>query len=562
MLRFTFLLSLVFFQCVTLLSQDRLSGKSFTSRSEVLARNGMVATNHPLATQIALDILKQGGSAVDAAIAANAFLGLADPGMCGIGGDLFAIVWDAGSKKLYGLNGSGRSPKNQTMALLKQKGISELPPTGALSITVPGCVDGWFTLHKRFGKLPMDKLLSPTVKYAREGIPITQETSDFMEEHLRDMLKFDESGKHPSFEKFFMANGRFPRKGEIFKNEELASSLETIAQGGRDGYYKGRIAKAIASHIQKEGGFLTADDLATHTSQWVEPISTNYRGYDVWEMPPNSQGFAVLQMLNILEGYDIRSFGFGSARHIHYLVEAKKIAYQDLATYCGDPDFNKIPIDSLCSKRYADEKRKLIRPDKAGPVTRTVSSGNHTIYLTVADKDGNMVSFIQSNSGIFGSMEVPAGLGFVLQNRAAFKFDQGHINGYAPGKRPFHTIIPAFITKDGKPFVSFGLMGGSMQPQGHAQMILNIIDFGMNLQEAGDAPRISHRGGNDGTINNVGEVNLESGFSYESVRELLKFGHKVGYGYGVFGGYQAIMLKDGIYYGASDSRKDGQAAGY
>ena len=500
---------------------------------------------------------------MDAAIAANAFLGFADPGMNGIGGDLFAIVWDAETQQLYGLNASGKSPEKMTIEHLRtaqQNG--QTISIGPLSVTTPGCVDGWFELHERFGTLDMTTLLAPTIQYAKEGVPITQETADFLKMVEESILQAD----NPSFKKLFVRNNRFPRKGEIFKNPELASTLEIISKKGRDGFYKGKVAAQIAQHFKQRGGFLSEKDLATHESKWVDPVSINYRGYDVWEIPPNGQGIAALQILQILEGFDVSSMGFGTVDHIHHFIEAKKLAYEDLAKYYGDPDFGDIPVETLLSKDYAAERRKLITPDKAGEYPPGLQSGDHTIYLTTTDKEGNMVSFIQSLSALLGSREVPDGLGFPLQNRggSGFVLDEDHISGYAPGKRPFHTIIPAFVTKDGKPYISFGLMGGDMQPQGHAQMMVNIIDFGMNLQEAGDAPRIYHRGSNlwNSHVKGPGVTHLESGFSYDTISQLMDKGHDIRMRKGVYGGYQAIMIKDGVYYGASESRKDGQAAGY
>lgn len=545
-----------------LAAQDRLSGKSFATRSEVLARNGMVATNHPLATQVGLEILKKGGSAVDAAIAANALLGFADPGMNGIGGDLFAIVWDAKTQRLYGLNGSGRSSKSLSFEKLKQLSESGRPrTTGPLAVSTPGCVDGWFELNRRFGKLPMAELLRPTIDYAREGVPIPQEVADNFHNVEERVLASD----NPNFKKTFFLGNRFPRKGEIFKNPYLANSLELIAKQGRDAFYTGEIGQKIVAHLQSKGGFLSKEDLAEHVSEWIDPISVNYRGYDVWEMPPNGQGMAALQMLAILEGIDLGKMGFGTAAHIHHFLEAKKLAYEDMAVFYGDPMGNNIPIETLLSKDYADSRRKLIDLDKAGVYEQGLPSEGHTIYLTAADKDGNMVSLIQSNSALFGSYEVPEDLGFPLQNRAGgFVMTPGHVNVYAPAKRPFHTIIPAFVTKDGKPYISFGLMGGDMQTQGHVQIIMNLIDFGMNLQEAGDAPRVYHQGTRPqtGHIDDVGNTFVESGFSYEVLRDLMNKGHNIRMNTGIYGGYQAIMYKDGVYYGATESRKDGQAAGY
>lgn len=543
-------------------AQDRLSGKSFATRSEVLSTNGMAATNHPIATQIAIEILKKGGSAVDAAIAANAFLGFADPAMNGIGGDLFAIVWDSDTQKLFGLNASGKSPKELSSEQFKNEvdgGRSYF--TGTLSVTTPGCVDGWFALHQKFGNLKFEELLAPTITYARVGVPITSETADFFKRVEPNIAKSDNLNFK---EVFFTKDNRLPRKGEIFKNPDLANTLELIAGRGRDGFYKGKVAEAIETLMKERGGFLTQEDLAKNKPIWVDPVSINYRGYDIWELPPNGQGISALQILNILENFDMKNLSFGSAEHLHYFLEAKKLAYEDVAKYYGDPDFGDIPLEKLLSKDYARARSKLIDLDHAGVYEPGLDSGDHTIYLTVADKDGNMVSFIQSLAGVFGSKEVPKGCGFPLQNRGiGFVLEEGHINQYESGKRPFHTIIPAFVTKEGKPFLSFGLMGGDMQPQGHAQIIMNLIDFDMNLQEAGDAPRICHRGTYiHKRKETVGDTYLESGFPYETISKLMDMGHNIRMRKGIFGGYQAIMVKDGVYYGASESRKDGQAAGY
>ncbi|MCO6479700.1 MAG: gamma-glutamyltransferase [Phaeodactylibacter sp.] len=545
-------------------AQDRLSGKTFATRSEVLARNGMAATSHPLATQVALDILKKGGTAVDAAIAANAFLGFADPAMNGIGGDLFAIVWNAEEEKLYGLNGSGRSPRGLTPEYFTSWDIKSIPPSGPLPVTVPGCVDAWFELHSKFGKLPVKQLLQPAIDYAREGIPVAPEVADMMAYLERNLLPSYASGGDISFEDFpefckvYRKGGGFPVKGDIYANPDLAKTLEMIAEEGRAAFYEGDIAAAIAEYMRNNGGFLTEEDFAGHRSEWVEPVSTNYRGYDVWELPPNGQGISVLQMLNILEGYNLSEYGFGSVEHLHYFAEAKKLAYADRAKYYGDPAVGEVPVETLISKAYAARRRKLIKDEMTGSYGPGLEDGNHTIYLTVADREGNMVSLIQSNSWLFGSLVAPPGLGFALQNRGAgFTLEAGHVNVYAPAKRPFHTIIPAFITRNGEPYASFGLTGGGMQPQGHAQIVMNLIDFGMNLQEAGDAPRLRHE-----YIDGAEVIRAESGFDYEVVRELMKRGHTVAFGFERFGGYQAIMVKNGVYYGASESRKDGQAGGY
>jgi gamma-glutamyltranspeptidase len=543
--------------------QDRITGLNFATRSEVLAQHGMACTSQPLATQVALDILKKGGSAVDAAIAADAMLGLTEPTGAGIGGDIFAIVWDAKTHKLYGLNGSGRSPMSLTLEYLKKQGIDHIPPFGPLPVSVPGCVDGWYELHSKFGKLPMDQILAPTIAYAREGFPVTEVIAYYMQRSATIL------GKYPGFKETYMPNGKMPEKGEVFKNPYLANTLEKIAKGGRDAFYKGDIARTIEKYMKENGGFLSYEDLVAHHSEWVSPVSSNYRGYDVWELPPNGQGIATLQILNILEGFDIKSMGFGSIQYLHTFIEAKKLAFEDRAKFYADPAFANIPTAELISKEYAAKRRALINPDHAA---RRVDAGDphtdNTIYLTVADSEGNMVSLIQSNYRGMGSGMTPTGLGFVLQDRGEmFTLEDGHANCYAPGKRPFHTIIPSFITKDGEPYISFGVMGGAMQPQGQAQIVINLIDFGMNLQEAGDAPRIQHDGSSEPTgekMTDGGEVNVESGFPYETIRGLMMKGHKVTFSHGPYGGYQAIMwdAKNKVYVGASESRKDGQAAGY
>ena len=552
-----------FLSTITLFSQDRITGEIFATRSEVIAQNGMVATSHPLASQIGIDILKEGGNAIDAAIAANAALGLMEPTGNGIGGDLFAIIWIEKEKKLYGLNASGRSPENLTLEYFKENNFKNIPAYGPLPVSVPGCVDGWFELHNKFGKIKMRDILSPTINYAEDGFPVTELVSYYMD------VASDNFKNYPNFKETFFIDDSTPLKGQVFKNPDLANTLRTIVKSGKKGFYEGEIAHRIANFVQDQGGFLSYDDLKNHRSEWIEPVSTNYRGFDVWELPPNGQGIAALQILNLLEGYDIRSMGFGSADYIHHFVEAKKIAFADRAKYYADMDFNEIPVEYLISKEYADIRRKDINSENSAP---TVSPGNiengDTIYLTTADSEGNMVSLIQSNYRGMGSGMVPEGLGFMLQDRGElFSLDENHFNVYAPKKRPFHTIIPAFITKDGNPFISFGLMGGAMQPQGHAQIVINIIDFDMNLQEAGDAPRIRHQSNQQptgGEMTDGGELALEKGFDYKQIRELMKKGHSVIYDLGSFGGYQAIMIDyiNKVYFGASESRKDGSAIGY
>ncbi len=552
---------------------DRITGRGFATRSVVLAQHGMAATSHPLATQIALDILKKGGNAVDAAIAANAALGLMEPTSNGIGGDLFAIVWIDAEHKLYGLNASGRSPYALTLDEFRKRGLQHVPYRGPLAVSVPGCVDGWFELHKKFGKLPMEEILAPAIRYAREGFPVTQVISYYWQaaERIFGGARGEDGKVYENFVKTFLPNGRAPREGEIFRNPDLAATLERIAREGRDVFYRGDIARTIEAYCKRVGCFLRYKDFADHKSTWVEPLSTNYRGYDVWELPPNGQGIAVLQMLNILEAYDLKSMGHNSAAYLHHLIEAKKIVYEDRARFYADPDFNELPIQQLISKEYAARRRRLLNPHRASrqiPAGDPLLEKGDTIYLTVADKDHNMVSLIQSNFAGFGSGLVPDGLGFGLQNRGAlFTLEEGHANQYAPHKRPFHTIIPGFVTKDGQPFLSFGVMGGAMQPQGHVQILCNIIDFGMNVQEAGDAPRFRHFGSSQPTgekMTDGGEVALEYGIPMEVRRELVHMGHRVRFVSGSFGGYQAILYdaKNNVYHGASESRKDGAAAGY
>jgi gamma-glutamyltranspeptidase/glutathione hydrolase len=550
----------------TALAADRVTGAAFATRSDVIAPHAMAATSHPLATQVALDIMRRGGSAVDAAIAANAALGLMEPTGNGIGGDLFAIVWDAKTQSLYGLNASGRSPQSLTREWFLEQGLTTIPKYGPLPVSVPGAVDGWFELHDRFGRLPMKEILQPTIDYARNGHPVPQYIQYLWSLNVRRLSVY------PGFVEQMTIDGRAPEVGEIWKNPNLANTLERIANEGRDVFYRGDIARIIGEYMQANGGFLSFEDMAAHESTWVTPESVNYRGYDIWELPPNGQGIAALQMLNILELHDVASMGFGSADYIHLFLEAKKLAFEDRARFYADPEFMDVSVKRLLSKSYAAERDKLIdmqRAAKAYPHgdPAALREGD-TIYLTTADSEGNMVSLIQSNYRGMGSGMTPPGLGFVLQDRGElFNLEAGHPNSFEPGKRPFHTIIPAFITRDGKPWISFGLMGGDMQPQGHVQIVVNLIDFGMGLQEAGDAPRIYHWGSGEPTgesMQDGGIAALETGFDYGVVRDLAKRGHTIQVDVGNFGGYQAIMKHPeyGVYFGASESRKDGQAAGY
>jgi gamma-glutamyltranspeptidase/glutathione hydrolase len=526
----------------------------------------MAATSQPLATLAAIEILKSGGNAVDAAIAANAVLAVTEPMSCGLGGDLFAIVWDAKTQRLYGLNASGRSPKGLTLDEFHRRNIEYIAGDSPLAVSVPGCVDGWAELHERFGKLPLDKVLAPAIRHARDGFAVTEVIA----------LGWQEAGPdyrdQPGFAQIFLPNGRVPKHGETFRNLPLAAALEQISAGGRDAFYRGDIARSIDKFMREVGGFLRYEDLAEHRSEWVEPVSVQYRGYDVWELPPNGQGIAALQMLQVLSGFDLREMGFGSADHLHLLIEAKKLAFEDRARFYADPAFYKPPVAELISAKYAETRRGRIDRERA---STKLAAGNialekgDTVYLTTADKDHNMVSLIQSNYFAFGSGLCPSDLGFCLQNRGqSFDLAPGRPNSYAPGKRPFHTIIPAFVTKDGRPVMSFGVMGGDMQPQGHVQILVNLFDFDMGLQEAGDAPRVRHFGSSEPTGRPAdpagGRVRLESDFAPETVRELARRGHVISTDFSDFGGYQAIWYdaeKD-VYFGATESRKDGIALGY
>src|SRR5690606_19566772 len=465
---------------------NRITGEPFATRSEVYAPQAMAATSHPLATQIALDVMKAGGSAVDAAIAANAALGLMEPTGNGIGGDLFAIVWDPRTQRLHGYNGSRRSPRALTIDEFRRRGLDGIPPRGPRPASVPGAVDGWFALHARFGRLPMAEVLAPTIRYAREGHPVHGVIAHYWARSVPVLAEW------PGFSEQFTIDGRAPATGETWRNPNLANTLEQLAEGGRDAFYRGDIARTIDAYFREHGGFLRYEDLAAHEGDWVDPVSTNYRGYDVWELPPSGQGIAALQILNLLEPHDLAAYGFGSPEHVHLFVDAKKLAFADRARWYAYPDFRPAPVARLISKEYAAHRAPLISMDRAArqvqPGTPAQLDEGDTIYLTTADAEGMMVSLIQSNYRGMGSGMAPPGLGFILQNRGE-QFvlgDPDHPNAYAPGKRPFHTIIPAFVTKDGEPWLSYGVMGGAMQPQGHVQILINMIDFGMNLQEAGD----------------------------------------------------------------------------
>jgi gamma-glutamyltranspeptidase/glutathione hydrolase len=537
-----------------------------SGRSVIMAPHGIVATSQPLAAQVGLEVLRKGGNAVDAAIATNAAIGLVEPMSCGIGGDLYAIVWDAKTAKIYGLNASGRSPYLASRDFFAAKGLKEIPLKGALSWSVPGCVDGWAELNKKFGTMSLADLLAPSIAYAEEGFPVSETIARGWQGAATSLKK------HPGAARTYLPGGRAPRAGDVFKNPNLARSYRLMAKGGRDAYYKGPIAAEIVAFSKKNGGLFSLRDFAEHTSTWVQPVSTTYRGHEIWEIPPPGQGIAVLQMLNILEGYDLKKLGPASADYWHLFLEAKKLAYADRAKFYADPDFVKLPTGELISKPYAGGRRKLIDLEKA---MTNMPSGDpklehgDTIYLTVVDKDRNCVSLIQSNFHGFGSQLVPGDLGFVLQNRGTlFALDDKHLNRLEPHRRPFHTIIPALATKDGKPWFCFGVMGGDMQPQGQVQVLVNLIDFGMNVQEAGEAPRMEHIGSATPTGKAAdpkgGTTNVEPGIPKAVVDDLTRRGHRLKTVPRNGGGYQGILIdpKTNMLHGGSEYRNDGCAVGY
>ena len=536
-------------------------------RSETIAERGIVATSEPLAAQVGVEILKRGGHAVDAAIATNAMLGVVEPMSCGLGGDLFAIVWDAEIEALVGLNGSGRAPRAMTCDLFASRGYDRIPDRGPLSWSIPGCVDAWFALHERCGRLPMDELLAPAIAAAESGFPVAPVIGR-MWKRAAGMLRDD-----PGAAATFLVDDRAPRAGELFRNPDLAASLRAIRKDGRDAFYRGPIADRIVACAESAGGLIALEDLAAHVSTWDDPVSVRYRGHDVWELPPNGQGVAALQMLGILEGFDLAGMGRGGAELLHLQIEAKKLAYEDRARFYGDPAFADIPVDGLISAAYADARRAQLDPDRAAEAVThgdpRLGAGD-TVYLTVVDEERNAVSLIQSIYHDFGSGIVAPETGFALQSRGSlFHLDPDHPNALEPGKRPFHTIIPAFVTRDGRPLFSFGVMGGDMQPQGHVQILVNRLDFAMDLQAAGDALRWRHVGSSTPTGQrriDGGLVLLESGFPQSTIDGLQAKGHRVesrpvGPG---FGGYQGVWIDEeaGVLRGGTEMRKDGVSLGY
>lgn len=557
---------------------DRPFGASFASRTAAYGLSGAAGTAHPLATQAGIEILKKGGSAVDAAIAINACLGFLEPTACGIGGDAYAMLWDPKARKVVGIAGSGASPRSLSLETVRARSKNNaLPPLGAISVSVPGTVDAWWSLHQRYGKLPWADVLAPAITLAEEGAPVPDIIANYIR---RNLVGFQRPGANVeeirnAIRTYGLADGKGPLPGQVFRNPDLARTYRMIAQGGRDAFYNGAIAETIDRYFKRIGGWLSRADLAAHKSEWVEPFATDYRGTTVHALGANTQGLATLQLLNILEHFDVKGAGFQSAQAIHWSVEAKRLAYEDRARYYADPNFAKIPAEWLVSKEYAAQRAKLIRNDRIlTPVyPGQAPSKGDTTYFTVADKDGMMVSFIQSNFRGMGSGLVADGLGFMFQDRGQlFSLQPGHPNIYAPGKRPFQTIIPGFATRDGKPWMSFGVMGGDMQPQGQAQIIVNRVDHGLEVQSAGDSPRWHHEGssqsmGEDSAnLPASGLLRLETGVPARTKAALADIGWTVGEPEGGFGRYEAIETrsdgKDRVYAAASEMRADGCALAY
>jgi gamma-glutamyltranspeptidase/glutathione hydrolase len=545
---------------------DRPSGPIYQSRSVVVAQHGMACTSDPRATAAAIAILENGGSAVDAAIAANAVLGVVEPMSCGVGGDLYAIHWDSHTGKISGLNASGRSPAKLNRQVFADQGIKEIPLYGPMSWSVPGCVAGWYDLHSKFGKKNMAEVLEPAIALAEKGFPVSPVIAGYWAKTEQSFLPWKDS------QATFLIDGkRAPKTGDKFRNPRLAETYRRIAQFGPDHFYRGPIAQAIVEFSESHGGYFSLEDFANHTNEWVEPVSTNYRGYDVWQIPPNGQGLAVLQMLNVLERYDLPSMGWGSADYTHLLIEAKKLAYADRARFYADTAFESVPIEPLRSKSYAEIQNRRIDPQRAlvdVPHGDPKLVQGDTVYLCVVDADRNCCSLIQSNFHGFGSQVVPGEVGFALQNRGnLFSLSEDHPNRLEPKKRPFHTIIPSLVTRDGKPVFVFGVMGGDMQPQGQVQVLVNWIDFGMNIQMAGDAARVRHEGSASPTGTPAdadgGVVHYESGLPQETLEALARRGHRLQASRSSFGGYQGILIdwQRGILQGATESRNDGLALG-
>jgi gamma-glutamyltranspeptidase/glutathione hydrolase len=541
------------------LGADRPGGRADSGRSAVLARNGMVATSQPLAAQAGLRILQQGGNAIDAAVATAAALAVVEPMMTGLGGDMFAIVHTA-KGELAGINGSGFSPAAADIDFFRQRKLQQIPVRGPLSVSIPGAVDGWAALLDKYGTMSFAEVLAPAIEYAESGFPVSEIIASDWSSPANEALFSDKE-----FARAYAKDGKPPAYGDVFVNKPLSETLRKIASGGRDAFYTGEIGRRIVERLNKLGWPVTMDDLAFQHSDWVEPISTTYKGHRVYELPPNGQGMAALEMLNILEGDDLRSMGHNSADYLHLLIEAKKLAFADLDAWLADPERARLPVERIISKDYGREQRKRIDRSRAASEVKSgidervefLTRNGDTVYLTVVDKDRNAVSFINSIFWQFGSGVVVPETGIILQNRGAlFSLDPGHPNRLEGRKRPYHTIIPAMVFRDGKPWMSFGVMGGDMQPQGHVQVLLNMLEFGMNVQDAADAPRFRH--------SPVDGLALESGIDTTVITELTRRGHTVGWRPGIFGGYQAIQIdwERGVLLGGSDPRKDGGVAAW
>ena len=543
---------------------DRVEGQPFATRSVVLARHGMVAAAHPLAVQAGLEILRKGGTAADAAIAVNAALAVVEPVACGLGGDLFALAWDPKRKHLDGLNASGRAPLAARRELVPATPEGTIPPYTPWAWTVPGAASGWFALHARYGRLPMSAVLAPAIALAEQGAPVPQ--------HIAAAWKRSEKvfGQKPGFAETFLPGGHAPAEGAVFRNPALARTFRLLAAGGEAAYYRGPIARALVEFSKANGGLFTMEDFARHRADWVEPITTTYRGVTVHEIPPPGQGLTTLLLLDLLETFDLKGLGRDSPDFWHALVEAKKVAFADRARWLADPAFAPVPAEGLLSKDYARRRAALVDMAKAAQVVPPGDPGvgTDTTYLAVADRDGMMISLIQSNYTGFGSGYAVPSLGFGIHNRGAqFALAADHPNRLEPGKRPFHTIIPAFLSRGGEPWCAFGVMGGATQPQGQAQIVVNLVDFGMNPQEAGDAPRFVHDGSQEPTgtaMADGGKLALEKGVPAAVREELARRGHRLVEMPGNYGGYQAVCRDPatGVLSGASESRKDGHAAGY
>ena len=557
---------------------DRPVGASFASRSPALGCSGAAGTAHPLATQAAIEMLKRGGSAVDAAVAANALLGFVEPVSSGLGGDCFAFVWDPKAGKLAGMASSGRSPKSLSLATVRSRAVDgHIPAYGAVSISTPGALDGWWLLHQRYGKLKWAELFEPAIHYCESGDPVPQIIGRYLKSNLELFLR-PGSGVEETANliKTYMPGGVAPNEYDVRSNPDLAHTYRMIAEGGRDAFYDGQIAKTIDAYFKRIGGWLSAEDLREHHAEWVEPLVTDYRGSSVYGMPANTQGLATLQMLNIMEQFDLREFGFQSPQSIHVQAEAKRLAFEDRARYYADPHFAKIPIEWLNSKEYAKQRAALIRMDRVMPNVHAGQEPGHgeTTYLTTADNNGLMVSMIQSNFRGMGSGLVAYGLGFMFQDRGQlFSLQDGHPNIYAPGKRPFQTIIPGFAAKNGVPWFSFGVMGGDMQPQGQAQIIANRVDYGLDVQGAADSPRWYHEGssqtmGEDQPrLGPLGVLYLESGVPASTRKALEDIGWQIGpVRTAFFGRYESIELRNHggrrVYAAGSEIRADAVALAY